>query len=275
MEKNTLDKEMISQPELWRLALLVGKSRVDVALYPPLAREQLIWKSFPLDSYEPDGISGLEDVIYDNPLLINDFKSVSCILDYPSIAVPAGLDNDLNKDLYLDQVACNNTAPRVNIYDCGTQNASIAMGSHGKAADFLLRTYYNARFFCRKAEIIKYFLGQNPVKEQPGVMVAINSNTLTMIAVEGKRLLMANDFSFHKDVDAVYYILASMICLGLDTETTTVMVAAMGRDSSELMQLLSRYIARVTPMPFPAMRYRASKDSLSAPLDLLIRPLCE
>ena len=49
-----LDKDLIAQPQLWSLVLMPGDERLDVALIPPVADEEMIWRTFAFDSATPD-----------------------------------------------------------------------------------------------------------------------------------------------------------------------------------------------------------------------------
>ena len=57
-----LDKELISQPELWRLVLMVSPESLYVALYPPVAREEIMWREFRFDAAAPSPLKALEDI---------------------------------------------------------------------------------------------------------------------------------------------------------------------------------------------------------------------
>ncbi len=57
-----LDKDLIAQPQLWSLVLMPGDERLDVALLPPVADEEMIWRTFAFDSATPDRCKALEDV---------------------------------------------------------------------------------------------------------------------------------------------------------------------------------------------------------------------
>ena len=235
MESGRLDKEMISQPELWRLVLLVGADRLDVALYPPVAREEMIWRTFPYDHAAESPLKALEDIIYDNPLLLCDFRT------YPAVA----------------------------------GNAVAVTERDADVTAFLQRTFYNIRFDSRLAMLCRYFLGEATGTKPTRVYVPVRRNRLTVIAFEGQRLLMANDFRFSSDTDAAYYIMASLSNLGIDPAEADISVGTVGASSEELTDILRRYIPSLRPLPFPTLRYRASKSTLQAPYELIIRPLCE
>lgn len=280
MNATTLDKDAIQQTELWKLALNIASDHIDIALYPPLAREEIIWRSFAFDQNAPTELRAVEDIIYDNPLLLSDFKRVDCIIDnVPAIPIPSDADTDIATAIYTHATAENATQDfdnEIELYDAGVENARIAIVQQRDIRAFLLRTFYNARFDSSLASICRHFALNVDAPKGPAIYAPINGNRLTVIALDGKQLLMANDFRFEKEIDAIYYILASAKQLGLDPEKTPVFVSPGTPDNPEtLLPILAPYMPLTAPIPFPTLRYRASKATLQAPLPLLIRPLCE
>lgn len=281
MESGRLDKDMISQPELWRLVLLVGADRLDVALYPPVAREEMIWRSFPYDQAAESPLKALEDIVYDNPLLLCDFRRVDCLLDNnATLLMPAGMEPSAIAAMMR---AVDADAPAgeaidesmLDSYPAGADNAEAVTERDDDLTAFLRRTFYNIRFDSRLGMLCRYFLGESTGTKQHRVYVPVRRNRLTVIAFDGDSLLMANDFRFTSDIDAAYYIMASLSNLGIDPAEADINVGTVGASSEELTSILRRYIPSLRPLPFPTLRYRASKSTLQAPYELIIRPLCE
>lgn len=276
----TLEKDSIQQPELWKLALAIGSDRIDVGLYPPLAREEIMWRSFTFDPTAPTPLRAVEDIIYDNPLLFSDFKRVDCIINnVAAIPLPKGISVETAYNIYTQATACGEESiseNEIEFFDAGVDNAQIALIQQRDIRAFLLRTFYNARFDSAIASLCRYFAQKADAPKGPAIYAPINGNRLTLIALDGRRLLMANEFKFEKEIDAVYYILAVTRQLGLDPTNTPVFVSPGMPDAPEaLLTILTQYMPLTEPIPFPTLRYRASKSTLQAPLSLTIRPLCE
>lgn len=277
MNQTALDKDMIPQPELWKLALNITSDRMDVGLYPPLTREEMMWRTFPFDPATASPLRAIEDIIYDNPLLFSDFKRVDCIIDnVPAIPVPAEADEEEAMRLYSLSTACEtDSSDRVELFTTGTVNSRIALVQNRDIRAFLTRTFYNARFDSSLAALCRYFAGRPDAPLAPAVYAPVCGNRMTLIAIDGRRLLTANEFRFEKPIDAIYYIIASMSRLGLDIRTTDAFVSGASDPESEFGTLLRRFLPQAAPIPFPTLRYRATKSTLLAPLPLTIRPLCE
>ena len=280
MNSATLEKDAIQQPELWKLALIIATDHIDVGLYPPLAREEILWRRFNFDPTAPNPLRAVEDIIYDNPLLLSDFKRVDCIIDnVATIPIPMEASAETAATIYSQ--ATNNTEATtpdndLELYSAGVDNAQFVLIQHREIRAFLLRTFYNARFDSSLASLCRYFAQKADAPKEPAIYAPINGKKLTLIALDGNKLLMANEFKFEKDIDAFYYILASANQLGLNLQSTPVFVSPGTIDAPEtLIPLLTPYMPQTAPIPFPTLRYRASKSTLQAPLSLTIRPLCE
>lgn len=279
MDAGRLDKDLISQPEHWKLTLMLSADRLVAALYPPVNREEMIWRSFDFDRSAPGTLRALEDIIYDNPLLLSDFKRVDCIIDnVPSLLLPSRLPEEAIENAYRKSVAGASESGEMELFPSGDNDVTVTLVQDPMMRSFITRTFYNVRFDSRIAALCRFFTGRAEAPQSPAVYAIDSHRRLTVIATDaGHHILMANEFSYSQPVDAAYYLLASMQHLELDPATTAVSISspASSPDTGSLQQMLQPYLPLMGALPFPTLRYRASKTTLQAPFDLLIRPICE
>lgn len=274
----TLEKDMISQTELWKLALLIADDRLDVALFPPTPREEMIVRSFPFPSAAASPLRAIEDIIYENPLLFNDFKRVDCIIDNtPQILLPAAIDPDdlpLIHSLSTDtsSPAADAPLPEPMVFATADPDTIVTAVEPAEIEAFMRRTFYNVRFDSRIASLIRYFNSAAAIPDTPTIVGIIRDNTLTLLAFCNRSVRLANSFTFRSDADAAYYILATAATLGFDRDTVSLLISA---PASPLADLLTPHFPNIAPIPFPMLRHRASKTTIQAPFELIIRPLCE
>lgn len=276
MKQSRLDKDMISQPQLWRLVLVLLSDRLDVALFPPLSREEMIWRSYRFDESAPSTLKALEDLIYDNPLLLSDFKSVTCVVgNCPWLMAPIEASDDdcvaLMSEAYPQSQLCDG---EVELCQTSTPNAVQVMVQRPDIKAFLRRTFYNIRFTGRMAELCRYLAVHIDGLTASRMYVVQRGERLLLMAFNGAKLLMANEFHYQTITDAAYYVLASLQHLGMDASASVALRVDDG-DANELSGILKRYLHDVRPIPFPALRYRASKNTLQAPFEVIIQSLCE
>ena len=274
MEQGKLDKNLISQPELWRLGMTLSDRALDVALYPPVENEEMIWRSFRLDPAAINPLKALEDVIYDNPLLLDDFKKVECLTDYCyRMPLPAESTNDDCRTALATTNPEIDTESEIEIHSTGCSNAIVASVQDADIKSFLLRTFYNIRFTDRMSMLCRYFRKAGGGNGTSRIYALTRDRRMKLIAIDGDRLLLANDFDYQKPIDAAYYIMASMESLGLDMNSTGMHIE--GSDRQEIAEILNPYIRSIDQIPLSTLHCRASKATLQAPFDLLILPTCE
>ncbi|MDE6383542.1 MAG: DUF3822 family protein [Paramuribaculum sp.] len=263
----TLDT--VTQPELWKMALMIGPKSLDVALYPPLARDEMIWHSY---AYEEPTLQAIEEIVYGNPPLLADYKSVVCIIDYtPAVVVPAEADAEQAAAIY-NATLGEDSDEDVALYGCG-EGVSVAIRQPRQIADFITRTFFNVKMMSAAANRIAYFRACS--QKGTAVYAPVEGDRTRVVAVSDGNLLLANDFAARTPSDAAYYIMWAIGELGLDAAETPVYAGSIGMRHSELHELLSKYITSASALPMPPLRYRGSRATLEAPFDFLILPLCE
>ncbi len=277
MLEGKLEKDTIAQPDLWRLVLMVSDSSLSVALYPPVAREEIIWRRFEFDPSTPDRLRAIEDVVYDNPLLLCDFKRVDCIIDSRSyLILPPELSVEDN------QVLMDSSGMKFDIDSAIvtqlTNNAMIVQAFDSNVVSFLKRTFYNIEFSSKISVLTKYFLSHDLNHSGRRAFALADATRLTFIAFDSLKLLAANEFDYRKATDAAYYILASMQQLGLDPQDSEITLSThrdLSDDDASLQSLLKPYVKTLRTVSFPTLRYRATRSTLQIPFPLLVLPICE
>lgn len=277
MEQALLEKDSIVQPELWSLVLLLSPVRLDVGLYPPMQREEMIWRSFRLDvSASGSVLKALEEIIYSNPLLLSDFKRVECVVDTGhSMLCPPELSAEQVEQV-TDEAWGNDSERRGEIagYPSGADNAVMYMAMDADVEAFLRRTFYNIKFFERKVQLCRYMITHPEGECECKLYTVIDGDRLIVVALQGEKLQIANSFSFAAAADAAYYTLACGAMLGWDLHRCDVRYWGKMEEQDTFVGLLRRYVPSVKPLSFPMMRYRVNKNIMSAPLDLLITGQC-
>lgn len=270
-----LDKDLIAQPQLWSLVLMPGDERLDVALLPPVADEEMIWRTFAFDSATPDRRKALEDVIYENPLLLCDFKKVYCIADCGSfMALPAGLDDDAVLEIGQRVLGPECESSHLLVEDCGAENAVMTQWVDQDTYAFLCRTFFNIRFHGRMGRLVEYLQSLSlPEADTAAAYALLRGKELTVVIVRGGKLHCANYFRCRCGSDASYFILSALNTLGLDLASTSIWVG--GDGFVALAEELGRFAPHVSRLEPPALPYRTGRTTLDAPFDLLIFKPCE
>lgn len=257
----------IDEPRLWRLYMLIGRGGIDVMLFHSSDASGIELFTFPYDSDDGKLTHKVEEVVYANPWLVNDFGRVSVLVDTPHYRIlPAELADSEGLIPAQGEEVLRSQAGAVESMDFAVESS---------LAGFIRRTWPTATVEHRLAPLSRYFYSKSRIGT-PGKMYAhVGDKTLDLIAYGRNGLLMLNTFEFVEPVDAVYYIMACRELLGLDNINGELIIAGASDVRDTLTDTLRTYIAGVMPSIFPASIYGASRESADAPFPLIVMPLCE
>ncbi len=273
-----LGKELVSDPSICNLLLRVGPAALDVALYSVTGDNTLLYRSYPLSDPSRSAVGMIEDIIYDNPLLLSDFRRTYCIVETcrsltvpvdggePSDEVMAGLLETLWPGLDGETAVSRNA----------TTNSAFVYALPRDLTAFLRRTYPSGLTTeSHLTALTRYFATRPGGGNSIRAVANLRADSLDMVVLSGPRLLMANTFACPHPTDALYYIMASRRQLGLDPHTDAMLLAGNQAMREQLTPMLREYVGRVMPVIFPPQMFRAGKEALEAPFDMIVSPLCE
>ena len=280
MATNRLYRDMIRDTRRWNLYLGLDSAAIDVMAYCPMDEHSLISATVPLDDNEPDHCKAIEEAIYDNPLLLNDFNKVTVVSrsDYRTI-IPGYLsDNvDLACDIASEIGGRPENSPdtpvlidKLPLLDC-----AIAHFMESDLYYFLTRTFTGVKFIHRLSSLTRFFHGTN---RGPGSMltfVNLRSDSMDIVLFTGNSLLLANTYSWTTPEDVIYYIMA--VRQAFDVEKDKAVVLSGDRAvRDELGSRLREFVPSVIPAIFPTAMFRAGgMTAMNTPTDLVVLPLCE
>lgn len=275
MAAPAFDKDLVKDPRVWRMTMRVGRGALHVILYSTVEDNSLIYREISLDPNASTPLKALEEAVYDNPLLLSDFDKVYCIVEtsvgYP---IPSPIDNNEVIEKMI-QTTDPEFDGEIIVNDINCRNARIAMGVEKDMAAFLHRTFFNISIYHHLTPLCRYFLGKHNRGNSRRMYANLRQGALDLLAFDNGRMLLANTFKFSHINDTVYYILATQQSLGIDPANNEIMLAGDTVLREELTPVLRKYIGYVLPVIFPSSMFRAGKDSMRAPFDLIVLPLCE
>lgn len=273
MTDGKLDKESVADTTICNMMMRVGADRVDVVVYSVVADNTLLYRSCPFTP-PMQGIKGLEDVVYDNPLLLGEFRKTYILVDTPDyVMLPDGLDEPAAREAFMalhpgyDGTVCH--------ADTATRNASVAYGLGHDLHGFISRTFPTTVVTPHIVPLVRYFASKPGRGNSRRMICNFRPSAVDVIVIDGNSLLQANTVSFRTPMDAVYYILACRSAHGLDPYGDEVLLSGDQSLREEVTPVLRTYISRVMPAIFPPQMFRAGKESMRAPFDLIVTPLCE
>ena len=73
--------DKIEPPELWNLLLRISRDALHVVIYSIVEDNSLVYRRFNLNTASSSWIGTLQNVIYDNPAILSDFRRVYCVVE--------------------------------------------------------------------------------------------------------------------------------------------------------------------------------------------------
>ncbi|MDE7406823.1 MAG: DUF3822 family protein [Muribaculaceae bacterium] len=276
MESARLDKELVDQPQLWRLLLRIDDATMDVAVLCNVADNSLIYRRLALDANLSQR-EALENVIYDNPLLLSDFARIDIVFDTANYAVmPAELtDDDVCKRTVLalrgldDDASYDFTLKRIDAVD-----VSVGMLIDSDVARVLRRTFNNPHFHHQFEPLICFFHSRCRLGSAGKMFAHLSAGQVDVIAFGADGLRIANRFVYREAADACYYILAARDMLKCDDSDELLLSGPMTQ-RDEVSGTLREYVPYVMAVFFPSAMAKAGADAMKMPFELIILPLCE
>lgn len=272
-----LDKDLIPQPHLWTMGLLIGRKSIEATFFPPIDIDEIIHHRIVLDPGAPSQLKAVEDAIYDNPLLLNPYKRVFAAFDTDRFAIlPSSLEGNVDS-LAAKAIALStglDTAPADSIVSTpATASASLSFEIPATLAGFLRRTFFNVELFHPLSPLTLRLTSEAEANPEGLITANLRDNRLDIVATRNDSLLLANTFTISAPADAAYYLLAVRSSLSL-APSARIQLAG----DPTMRDRISQIIAEAAPtlpspmaFPLPTELWRAGSAIGSAPLSSLLK----
>ncbi len=275
MADNTLRKDLVADTSICNMLLRVAPDRADAIVYSIVDDSSLFYRSFPLSDPAKTPLQMLEEAVYENPLLLADFRRVYCVIATPrTLMVPSVASPEECRALF--RVQYPDFEGEIRLSATGTANATAVFGIESGLDAFVRRTFApSTSIESSLALLVRYFATRPGHGATTRMTVNFRETSMDIIALRGQSLQMARTVEFATPADAAYHILDSFRSLGMDPTADELRLTGDRTLREELSPMLRKYVARVMPVIFPPEMFKAGKESLLAPFDLIISPLCE
>ena len=256
------------------LYMAVGESDLDVMIYNTLEDNSLITASLALDPAK--SLEGrLRDAIYDNPVLLSDFRKVSMIVREPSTSImpTAATEGGSYKELAAlmpgdtGGILCHDQLPRL--------DASVVYRLDRDAFHFMQRTFRSINIVHSLSVLTRFTHGTQGVSGSDATHVYLSPGFVHIIIYRGDNLMHAQRYKASTTEDIAYYITACREIHGTESQHPVIVAAPRERLKSALDELRAIF-PNVVPAVFPSAMFRAGGDTaMNTPTDLIVMPLCE
>lgn len=270
MDPQSITKDMIPQPQLWRLVMEIDADRIEVAMHPPVATERVIYTSLMLNPDAPSHEKAVQEAIYANPVVLSDFKGVDVVFDTDSAMFVPGqlLDKVGAEPLYAAGAGCGEVSGSGKVLSDGLPGGISAVYAVDKGLyGFIRRTFFNVAVRHRLSPIVAKAMNT------PGLHAVVEPGRLDLIAISPTGLMLAHTVRYRSPQDATYYIIATRKSVELGD--TPLLIAGYGPEAEQICGYVERYCGPVTRPGLPEIGAVMQRDAAAMPQSISAILSCE
>lgn len=270
-----LTKDLVSDTAYSRLDLRIGATGLDVMIYNPLEDNSLLLRHRELPADDAERLKAIETFIYDNPLLLSNFKTVTAIVESRNfLTVPVAVAEACDSMSLLREADSDiDRRSAVIADDTETFGARILTPLAAPIYNFLRRTFPGIRVHSALYPFTRYCHANLSKGNTFKAFINLRTTSLDIVVMSSNTLCLINRFEYRDINDAAFYILS---CTEEPAdEISEILIGGDREQRDALMPLLRKFRPYVMPMIFPSAMFRAGTDAMKSPFDLIILPLCE
>ena len=226
-----------------------------------------------LDSSLSDYRQALENAVYDNAQLLNDYDNITIAIHSQHFAL---LPQELaDKGLSEKILAASFTTLEGDVlcHPIAGSDAAVACDLPSGVLGFLRRTFANATIMHHLVPLCNYCL-RAYAEDTACLHISINEDEAHMVVVKQGSLQMANTFQFRALEDVAYYALNMWKTCGLDASRDKVLLSGNNQLRRELAEQLRQWIAYVMPEVLPAEALQLGRYAINLPFNLITLASC-
>lgn len=271
---NTTSDIEIRHPERWNLIMRLGSNTIKFILYSDEEENSLICRELPLSLSGDDYLKVLENCIYDNPVLIQDYKRVAVSVESSRFVVlPKEVNDEDSMNNIMDYMYVGDSDDRY-MCDLADGKCSIAFTVPHGVVMFLRRTFDMPKIVHHLVPLCTYSAVKSEKSGISKMFVHLSDNRMDMCIYRKGELLMTNTFRYRNNEEPSYYILNAWQTFGMDSLTDELQLSGDKTVRDMLMPMLRKYISYVMPIIFPAAAMKIGQDAIKAPFDLILLSQC-
>ena len=271
---NHTDNITIQHPELWTLEVALHERSIRYLLFNPSQANSLIAGEIPLETSGTDYVKTVENAVYDNPALLDDYGRARLLVDTPHFVLlpPSVGDDDCDTLLRAQFPELEGDTAVCDLPICGVR---LAFALPPDMLGFLQHTFNMAPIAHHLQPLCEYYAGFSRRSGVKRMFLNLHDERMDMVVFDHDRLQLANTFGVRNANDAAFMALHAWESLEMDVHSDELQLTGDKAVRDQMAPELRRYISYVMPAIFPAAAMRLSHDAMQAPFNLITLALCE
>ena len=246
-----LDNIDYADPAFWRLTVCMGAGRLYACLRntsaPDVPLRTLVSRTWTAPPEET--LRHIENAVYDNPSVLDDYSADIVIESDKALWVPAAMTAD--EDSVADAYRMVYDAAPDDVF-CDTEGSASCLYhlTDGLAA-FIRRTFPGARVTSQHTQLYRHFRRQPA--EGDTLHADLRGDKADIIIIRRGELLHSSTHGASTPREAQYHILNCLLTAGADMTSTEVLVSGPKERRRELTALLREQLPIVRSALLPAI----------------------
>lgn len=268
------DKKIeIEHPGQYILSVRIEKERIYFSVHNPAVNNSFQSCSVRFPAGEAF-LPALENIIYEHPELLQSYRKTYILLPSNRFTfVPQSLEPAGETEAYYTY-CFPGTSEKI-LENCLEHNELYNLfGIEADLYAFLVRTFDQPVILHHLTPLCEYFYSKSRTNNQDKMYVNIEEKRIDIICFNTRGLLIANTFEYRHPHDAAYYMLNVWQQLNFDQQKGEMHLTGNNRLKKPIIPIIQEYISCVIPSIFPAQLFKIGKETLNAPFDLIVTPLC-
>ncbi len=274
MENEKLGKELVENPQDWRLSMKISDKELEMVVYNPTQQSTFMYHRLPLADTSTSPIAALGDAVYDNTLLLSEFAITDVLIDTPRfIIAPAemcaeGMDNAIISAIWPNEKLSVVSYPIVGSVD------TMLAGVDTKVISFIRRTFPTATVRHRLVPLLSYLITNDHEVGTITMYVNVRENRIDVIYFNEHGLYAVNTYDTPTPEDMLYYIMNTAKGCNMNINKDEMVICGEPEEAERLRSFIRKYARTVLTMDPPYEVAALGTGALVAPLELTLLPLC-
>lgn len=221
-----------------------------------------------LDSTLDDYRQAVENAVYDNSFLLNDYRHTTASLHSNHFVLLPQELNDAGMARKMIEASFSKLEGEVLVGNVAGTDAAVACDVDGGLIGFLRRTFPGVVLMHHLSPLVAFCV-KAYAEDTACLHLCIDEKDAHIVVVKQGALMMANSFPYHNLDDVIYYALNVWKTCGLDARRDMLRLSGDNTLRSQLAEKLRQWIANAMPEMMPAQALRLGRGAMSIPFNLL------
>ena len=242
-----------SDHKRWKLLLIVGERGLDAAFFDREGRQGVPYMSRRWNCDPTQVLGQVEDALYDDPRLLDDYDTSILISPRATLLVPPAMFDPKDTAANTEALSALDQSEHKDVWHEPLDEAIALYSTAEGLRDFLRRTFLTEDMHHLLRPMTDYFSRKAGAEGGWKMWVDLGPGVMDIVAYGNGRLLYANRWHYTGGAeDAAYYLLFIFRTLGLPEDSAELYLSGSQELRRAISPMLRRHISYVSQTLLPS-----------------------